>query len=102
LRAAYPGVEISCIPHGRAALELRARFEMDALPDVDRMTGESDTAIFTDRKGHAGQILKDLGTSVWLGAIYGVEVTDVLFTRDYETDLAEIAETILGDDPYAR
>lgn len=102
LRAAYPGVDILSISHGQAALELRARFERGELPDVVRMTGPRDEAIFTDRKGHAAQILKDLGTLVWVGSVYGIDVSDYNFGMQYETDLAEIAAMIIEGDAYTR
>jgi hypothetical protein len=102
LRADYPDVEIFPIPHGRAAVELRARFEMDALPEVTVMTGRGGDSIFTDEKGHAAPIMLDLGTLVWLGAIYGVDVSTYAFDPPYETDLGAIAADILeewGDRP---
>ena len=73
------------------------------LPDVDAMTRRvGEAGIFTDRKGHADRILLDVGTLGWLGAIYGVDVSNYPLERAYETDLPGLAETILSEDGYAR
>jgi hypothetical protein len=34
------------------------------------MTGSASDALFTDYKGHAGQILKDTAAMVWLSTLY--------------------------------
>ena len=102
LRSAYPGVEIFTIPHGRAAGELMTLFEAGELPDVRALRGRNNQAIFTDAKGHAGQILKDMGGLIWLGAIYGVDVSDYAFERSYMTDIAGMAQTIVSEDEYTR
>lgn len=102
LRASYPGVEISCLPHGRAALELRHLFEAGELSDVDTMTSSDGDAIFTDQKGHADQVLLDLGSLIWLGSIYDVDFSSHPIGEDYETDLIGIAETILAEDDHIR
>ena len=77
-------------------------FEMGALPDVEQLRGPENTSIFTDRKGHAGKILKDMGGLIWLGSIYGVDVSEYAFERDYVTDLAGMADTIVSEDDYTR
>ncbi|MFT6400277.1 MAG: hypothetical protein ACJAYU_005048 [Bradymonadia bacterium] len=102
LRASYPGVEISCLPHGRAALELRHLFEAGDLSDVDTMTSSDGAAIFRDRKGHADEILLDLGSLIWLGSIYDVDISTHPLGEEYELDLIGIAETILAEDDHIR
>lgn len=102
LRADYPGVTIFSILHGRAALELRALFEAGELSDVDSMTSRRGDAIFTDEKGHSNQILRDLGVLVWVGSIYGVDVTGHPLVEAYETDIAGMAQTIVDEDEYTR
>ena len=102
LRSAYPGVEIFTIPHGRAAGELMTLFEAGELPDVNALRGGTNRAIFVDEKGHAGQILKDMGGAIWLGAIYGADVSDYAFERSYVTDIAGMAQTIVSEDEYTR
>lgn len=103
LRAEYPGVDIIALPHGRAAVDLRLRFEAGTLPEVEVMTGRGEATLFNDDKGHAAQILQDLGTLVWVGAIYpGTALASALPGPPYETDLVSMAETILSNDPYVR
>ena len=95
LRALYPDVTIYSIPYGAAALELRTLFEAGNLPDVSSLQGAEADAIFTDNKGHAGQILKDLGELIWLDAIYGVDLDKYAYDPGYQTDLKAIAKSIM-------
>ena len=102
LRLRYPDVEIFAIPHGRASGDLMTLFEMDALPDVNQLRGPSNSSIYTDPKGHAGQILRDMGGLIWLGSIYGVDVSNYPFERNYVTDIAGLAQSIVAEDDYTR
>lgn len=95
LRTDHPGIEIVTIPHGRAALALRRLFDEGRLRDVDSLIGPRDASIFTDQKGHAGELLLEIGTLVWLGATYGVDVSGFPHSRD--TDIARIAQLILDN-----
>ena len=104
LRALYPQSEIQSIFHGRAALELRGLFESGSLPEISKMTSKRPPGIFKDRKGHAGQILLDLGTLIWLGSIYDIDINDFPVSElkingeSYETDLLGMAQEILNDE----
>jgi hypothetical protein len=95
LRALYPGVTIYSIPYGAAAIELRLMFEAGNLPDVSSLQGASDSALFTDYKGHAGQILRDLGEYIWMDAIYGVNLDKYAYDDGYQTDLKALAKSIM-------
>jgi len=95
LRAQYPGVTIYSIPYGQAVTELRAMFEAGNLPDVSSLQGASENALFTDYKGHGGQLLKDLVEYVWLDAIYGVDLDNYAYDDGYQTDLKAIAKSIM-------
>ena len=102
LTDSYPQAEIFGIPHGLAAVELRSQFEAGTLDDVTTMIDDSDYAIFRDSTGHAAEILNDLGTLVWLGSIYDIDLS-VYPTGDsgkriseYQVDLRTIAESILN------
>jgi hypothetical protein len=95
LRAQYPGVTIYSIPYGAAALKLRTLFEAGNLPDVTNLQGPSESSLFTDNKGHGGQILKDLGELIWMDAIYGVDLDKYAYDSGYETDLKAIAKSIM-------
>ena len=104
LRDLYPQSEIQSIFHGRAAIELRGLFESGFLPEISTMTSKRPPGLFTDRKGHAGQILLDLGTLIWLGSIYDIDMNDFpvnelkINGESYETDLVAIAKEILDDE----
>ena len=104
LRELYPQSEIESIFHGRAAIELRGLFESGSLPEISKMTSKRPPGIFTDRKGHAGQILLDLGTLIWLGTIYDINMNDFPVSElkingeSYETNLVAIAKEILDDE----
>ena len=107
LRELYPQSEIQSIFHGRAAIELRGLFESGSLPEISEMTSKRPPGLFTDRKGHAGQILLDLGTLIWLGTIYDINMNDFPVSElkingeSYETDLVAIAKEILDDEKLA-
>ena len=104
LRDLYPQSEIQSIFHGRAAVELRGLFESGSLPEISEMTSKRPPGLFTDRKGHAGQILLDLGTLIWLGTIYDIDMNDFPVSElkingeSYETDLLGMAQEILDDE----
>lgn len=97
LRAQYPDVTIYTIPYGMAALELRTLFEAGNLPDVSNLQGPSESSLFTDYKGHGGQILKDLGELIWMDAIYGVDLDKYAYDSGYQTDLKAIAKSIMDN-----
>ena len=100
LRAQYPGVTIYSIPYGQAVTELRAMFEAGNVPDLANLEGPSATSLFTDYKGHGGQLLKDLVEYVWMDAIYGVDLATYAHDDGYQTDLKAIAKSIMdGHDP---
>ena len=94
IREIFPGVDIFSIPYGQAAIELRNLYEAGKLPDVTTMTGDKSEAIFTDKKGHPGDILTELGRLVWLRAIYNVDLQTYAYDPGYQTDLKAIAQFI--------
>ena len=60
--------------------------------------GSSDNSLFTDQKGHAGQIVIDTGTLLWMAAIYNVEPSSFPEFEDWETDIRVVAQNILSQD----
>ena len=98
LSSDYPGAEIFTFHHGAAAYELRDMFETGQLEDdLDQLTGRKATSVFTDEKGHAGQILIDTGTLIWLHAVHGVEPLDVPEFTQWNADIRVIAESVLEE-----
>ena len=98
LRADYAGTDVFTFHHGAMMYELRAMFEDGELDDdVRQMTGPKKSSIFTDAKGHAGEIAKDTGTYVWLNAIHGIDPMDMPLPGQYAVDIREIASKIIDE-----
>jgi len=95
LRALYPGVTIYSIPYGQAVTELRAMFEAGNVPELANLEGPSSSSLFTDYKGHGGQLLKDLVEYVWMDAIYGVDLETYAYDDGYQTDLKALAKSVM-------
>lgn len=100
LKALYPGVDIFSVPYGQAAGELWVRFDAYTLPSspwpVVNLTGPGYTSLFTDAKGHAGEILLALNRLVWLRAIYDVDLFSI-YTQNLTDEFKAIAQTdIMG------
>ena len=95
LSADYPGTEVFTFHHGALAYELRDMFEAGELEgDVTKLQGNKATSIFTDDKGHAGSILEDAGTLIWLAAVHGVEPKDYPELDGWKTDLRVVAQRV--------
>lgn len=98
LRADYAGTDVFTFHHGAMMYELRAMFEDGELDDdVRQMTGPKKSSIFTDAKGHAGEIAKDTGTYVWLNAIHGVDPMDMPRPGQYTVDIRELASKVIDE-----
>ena len=97
LSALYPTTNVFSIPHGLAAVELRLLLDANNLPDIDFLTGDANNSLFVDIKGHAGDMLKDLGRLVWLNAIYDIDLATLPYDPGYATDLKSIAQTIMDE-----
>ena len=73
LSSDYPGADVFTFHHGAIAYDLREMFESDELEDdIEQLTGSKATSIFTDYKGHAGDLLIDTGH--WLGFMQFMEL----------------------------
>jgi hypothetical protein len=103
LRAEFPETNIYCIPYGLVALELNALLDSGNLLDDLAFQGKSD-ALFTDAKGHAGDIIIQGGLLVWLNAIYGVDLSEHEYDTGFVTDLHTLAADIMArhDSTYNR
>jgi hypothetical protein len=65
--------------------------------DIEQLTGSKPTSIFTDKKGHAGQITIDTGTLLWLHAVHGVEPMAIPEFTQWETDIRLVAKSLLDE-----
>ena len=98
LSADYPGADVFTFHHGEVAYELRDMFEAGQLDDdLEQLTGPKETSVFIDQMGHAGQIMIDTGTLIWLHAVHGVEPLDMPEFTQWETDIRVIANTVLEE-----
>ncbi len=94
----FPNNEIFTFHHGAVAYELREMFEAGELEgDIEQLQGPKQTSVFTDAKGHAGQIMIDTGTLIWLHAVHGVEPLDMPEFTQWNTDIRVIADSVLND-----
>ena len=93
LSADYPGTEVFTFHHGALAYEMREMFESGELEgDIERLQGPKATSLFTDEKGHAGDILVDTGTLIWLHAVHGVDPMTMPEFTQWEVDIRQIAK----------
>lgn len=94
LRVEFPSTKIFTIPTGWATLNLAKMNQEGLLLDEIEMFGPKPTSIFTDEKGHQGQIVIETGTLVWLEAIYKVDLSTNSYETGFTTDLHSIANEI--------
>ena len=96
LNADYPTADVFTINHGEVVYDLRAAYEAGELEgDVEQLTGPAQTSVFTDAKGHAGNITVDTGTLIWLHAVHGVEPNDAPAFPQWDSDIRAIAQAAL-------
>jgi len=100
LRLEFPSTKIFTIPTGWATKNLaQMNLDNELLDDIS-MVGPKSTSIFTDEKGHQGQIVIETGTMIWLNSIYDVDLSSFNYDTGFTTDLHAIAQDIInGHDP---
>ena len=97
LRYEFPETNIFSIPTGWATIHLAQMQQDDLLEDNIDLFGAKPTSIFTDDKGHQGQIVIETGTLVWLASIYGDDLNANGYITGFETDLHGLATQIMND-----
>ena len=95
LREMYPSTVIFSIPTGWATFDLEGMYENDLLLDDISLFGSFESAIFTDAKGHQGEVVVITGALIWLNSIYGVHLRTNDFDTGFNKDLHTIAEEIM-------
>ncbi len=94
LRDEFPSTEIFTIPTGWTSVKLdQMNRDNDLLDDIARF-GPQLTSLFTDSKGHQGNIIRETGSLLWLSSIYGVDLSTFSYETGFNTDLHEIAKQI--------
>ena len=97
LREEFPSTNIFTVPTGWSAINLTKMQEEGTLLDDITMSGPQATSIFTDEKGHQGQIVVEAGTLVWLNSIYNVDLSTNTYDTGFNTDLHSIAQQIMDE-----
>ncbi len=97
LRAEFPATKIFTIPTGWATINLAQMNQDNLLLDNISMFGPKPTSVFTDQKGHQGQIGIETGTLLWLNSIYRVDLSTHTYDTGFNTDLHDIAIQIMND-----
>ena len=94
LRLEFPFTKIFTIPTGWATVNLAQMKLDDLLEDEISMFGSSSNSIFTDQKGHQGEIVQETGALVWLQSIYQIDLSTHNYDTGFQTNLHQIAEEI--------
>ena len=85
------------MPTGWAAINLLKMKQDGLLSDSINITGPSATSLFTDAKGHQGQIIVETGTLIWMKGIYREDLGTNSYPTGFNTDLHGLAEQIMND-----
>jgi len=102
LRVEFPSTKIFTIPTGWAAKNLaQMKLDNELLDDIE-MFGPKSSSIFTDEKGHQGQIVIEAGTMIWLNSIYKTDLSSFNYNTGFTTNLNTITQEIIDvhDDNY--
>jgi hypothetical protein len=95
LRLEFPSTKIFTIPTGWATKNLaQMKIDNELLDDIS-MFGPKSSSIFTDEKGHQGQIVIETGTMIWFNSIYNVDLSSFNYNTGFTTDLYAIAQDII-------
>ena len=95
LRLEFPSTKIFSIPTGWATKNLaQMKIDNELLDDIS-MFGPKSSSVFTDEKGHQGQIVIETGTMIWLNSIYNVDLSSFNYNTGFTTDLHAIAQDII-------
>lgn len=97
LRAEFPNTTIFTIPTGWAALKLVEMKQEGLLLDSVALSGPFATSLFTDAKGHQGQIIVETGTLIWLKSLYNVDLGTNSYQTGFDTDLHSLADQIVSE-----
>lgn len=95
LRTEFPSTNIFTIPTGWAAITLHQMYQDSLLLDDINFMGPKDNSLFTDKKGHQGQIVIETGTLIWLSSLYNVDLSTNDYETGFQTDLHKIATQIM-------
>ena len=95
LRTEFPSTTFFTIPTGQATFKLKQMHDDEMLLDDISLFGSFESAIFTDDKGHQGEIVAITGALIWVNSIYGAHLRTNNFDTGFNTDLHTVAEEIM-------
>tara|TARA_B110001452_G_scaffold266654_1_gene274107 strand:- start:60 stop:890 length:831 start_codon:yes stop_codon:yes gene_type:complete len=95
LRAEFTSTKFYTIPYGWVTKNLAQMNLNNELLDDISMVGPKSSSIFTDEKGHQGQIVIETGTMIWLNSIYNVDLSSFNYDTGFSTDLHAVAQDII-------
>lgn len=97
LRIEFPNTNIFTISTGWSSKNI-AQMKLDGqLSDDIDYFGPIETSLFTDDKGHQGQIIRETGSLLWLSSIYGVDLSTHEYDTGFNTDLHAVAKEIVDN-----
>jgi hypothetical protein len=97
LGAEFPSTNIFTIPTGWAAIDLAQMLDDILLLDNVNFSGAASNSIFTDTKGHQGDIVVETGSLIWLSSLYGVDLNTFDYQTGFNTDLHAVAKQIVDE-----
>ena len=97
LRDEFPSTEIFTIPTGWTSVNLDLMNSNNELLDDISRFGPQPTSLFTDTKGHQGDIIRETGSLLWLSSIYNVDLSAFSYDTGFNTNLHEIAKQIMDN-----
>ena len=95
LRVEFSANDIFSIPTGQATFTLYQLQKDSLLLDSISYRGNRENSLFTDEKGHQGDIIINTGALMWLESIYSVDLDENDYETGFNTDLHSIAQDIL-------
>ena len=97
LRDDFQSIEIFTIPTGQTSVILDQMNSNNELLDEITRFGPRPTSLFTDNKGHQGNIIRETGSLLWLSSIYKVDLSNFSYDTGFNTNLHEIAKQIMDN-----
>jgi len=97
LRDDFQSIEIFTIPTGQTSVILDQMNSNNELLDEITRFGPRPTSLFTDTKGHQGNIIRETGALLWLSSIYKVDLSNFSYDTGFNTNLHEIAKQIMDN-----
>lgn len=97
LRIEFPATKIFTIPTGWTSVHLdQMNSDNELLDNISRF-GPQPSSLFTDAKGHQGDIIREAGALLWLKSIYNVDLSAFSYDTGFLTNLHAIANQIMDN-----